>query len=244
MFATLRSLASKIHAWFSLGKPAADEFADELEAHLEFLTDENIRRGMSAQDARRAARIRLGGLTQLKETNRLASGLPFLDTLWQYTRKDVIAIDKDLPVGDIAKMTDVLATNVAQPKFRTELLVLFAAMALILAATGVFGVISYSVSRRTREIGIRMTLGASRNSSSHMVLRETLLLALAGLAVGVPCTFAASRLLGHMLFGITANDPITLIAVAFTLIAVAVVAGFVPLRRATRVDPIVALRYE
>jgi predicted permease len=159
-------------------------------------------------------------------------------------RKDAMAIDKDLPVGDIAKMTDVLATNVAQPKFRTELLVLFAAMALVLAATGIFGVISYSVSRRTREIGIRMALGASRNTISHMVLRETLLLALAGLAVGVPCTFAASGLLGHMLFGVSANDPLTLIAVAFTLIAVAVIAGFVPLRRAMRVDPMVALRYE
>jgi putative ABC transport system permease protein len=159
-------------------------------------------------------------------------------------RKDAMAIDKDLPVGDIAKMTDVLATNVAQPKFRTELLVLFAAMALVLAATGIFGVISYSVSRRTREIGIRMALGASRNTISHMILRETLLLALAGLAVGVPCTFAASRLLGHMLFDVSANDPVTLVAVAFTLIAVAVIAGFVPLRRAMRVDPMVALRYE
>jgi putative ABC transport system permease protein len=159
-------------------------------------------------------------------------------------RKDAMAIDKDLPLGDIAKMTDVLATNVAEPKFRTGLLVLFAAMALILAATGIFGVISYSVSRRTREIGIRMALGASRNTISRMVLRETLLLALAGLAVGVPCTFAASRLLGHMLFGVSANDPITLIAVAFTLITVAVIAGFVPLRRAMRVDPMVALRYE
>jgi len=141
-------------------------------------------------------------------------------------------------------MTDVLATNVAQPKFRTELLVLFAAMALILAATGIFGVTSYSVSRRTREIGIRMALGASRNAISRMVLRETLLLALAGLAVGVPCTFGASHLLGHMLFGVPANDPVTLIAVAFTLIAVAVIAGFVPLRRAMQVDPMVALRHE
>jgi ABC-type antimicrobial peptide transport system permease subunit len=89
-----------------------------------------------------------------------------------------------------------------------------------------------------------MALGASRNTISLMVLRETLLLALAGLAVGVPCTFAASRLLGQMLFGISANDPNTLIAVAFTLIAVAVIAGFIPLRRAMRVDPMVALRYE
>jgi putative ABC transport system permease protein len=159
-------------------------------------------------------------------------------------RKDTMAIDKDLPIGDISTMTDAIAADVAEPKFRTQLLVLFAVMALILAATGIFGVISYSVSRRTQEIGIRMALGASRNTISRMILRETLILALTGLAVGIPCSLAASRLLGHLLFGVSASDPYTLIAVACTLIGVAVIAGFVPLRRATRVDPIVALRYE
>jgi predicted permease len=159
-------------------------------------------------------------------------------------RKDAVALDKDLPVGDITSMPDAMAADVAQPKFRTQLLTLFAAMALLLAGTGIFGVISYSVSRRTREIGIRMALGASRQTISSMILRETLFLALAGLAVGIPCTLAASRLLSHMLFGVSANDPVTLIAVGVTLVAVAVIAGFVPLRRAVRVDPIVALRYE
>lgn len=159
-------------------------------------------------------------------------------------RKDAIALDKDLPIGDIESMRDAMTSDVAQPKFRTELLGLFAAMALVLAATGIFGVISYSVSRRTQEIGVRMALGASRGNISRMVLRETLLLTLAGLAVGIPCTLAASRLLGHMLFGISTGDPLTLIAVATTLVAVSVIAGFVPLRRAMRVDPIVALRYE
>jgi putative ABC transport system permease protein len=117
-------------------------------------------------------------------------------------------------------------------------------MALILAATGIFGVISYSVSRRTNEIGIRVALGASRSTILRMILRETLILAAVGLAVGLPCALAASHLIGHMLFGVSANDPLTLAAVAFALAAVAALAGFVPARRAMQVDPMVALRHE
>jgi putative ABC transport system permease protein len=159
-------------------------------------------------------------------------------------RKDTMAIDKDLPIGDIAKMTDVLSTNVAEPRFRTWLLVLFAAMALVLAATGIFGVIAYSVSRRTQEIGIRIALGASRGAISQMVLRETMMLTLAGLAIGVPCALAASHLVGHLLFGVSARDPITFGLVALILGAVAAVAGYIPARRAMRVDPMVALRHD
>jgi ABC-type antimicrobial peptide transport system permease subunit len=121
---------------------------------------------------------------------------------------------------------------------------LFAAMALVLAATGIFGVISYSVSCRTNEIGIRMALGASRGAILRMVLRETLFLTFVGLALGVPSALAASRLVGHMLFGVSTNDPATLAAVACALAAVAALAGYVPARRAMRVDPMVALRYE
>ena len=159
-------------------------------------------------------------------------------------RKDTMAIDKDLPIGDIAKMTDVLSTNVAEPRFRTWLLTLFAAMALVLAATGIFGVIAYSVSRRTQEIGIRIALGASRGSISQMVLRETILLTLGGLAIGVPCALGASHLLGHLLFGVSANDPVTIGFVALILGTVAAVAGYIPARRAMRVDPMIALRHD
>jgi putative ABC transport system permease protein len=159
-------------------------------------------------------------------------------------RQEVRRMDKDLPVTDVAKMPDLINASVAQPRFRTFLLGSFAAMALVLAATGIFGVISYSVSRRTNEIGIRVALGASRNTILRMVLRETLLLAFAGLALGIPCALAASHLLGHMLFNVSANDPATLAAVAFVLAAVAALAGYMPARRAMRVDPMVALRYE
>jgi predicted permease len=159
-------------------------------------------------------------------------------------RQEVQEIDKDLPVTDVAMMPDIIEASVAQPRFRTSLLGLFGAMALVLAATGIFGVISYSVSRRTNEIGIRVALGASRGAILRMVLRETLLLTFAGLAVGLPCALAASRLLGNMLFGVSASDPATLAIVAITLAAVAALAGYIPARRAMRVDPMVALRYE
>ncbi|HUO33478.1 MAG TPA: ABC transporter permease [Candidatus Acidoferrum sp.] len=159
-------------------------------------------------------------------------------------RRVTASIDKDLPVGDISTLTDAVNASVAEPKFRTSLLVLFAAMAVVLAATGIFGVISYSVSCRTKEIGIRVALGASRGSIVQMVSREVLLLTLGGIAAGVPCALAASRLLGHMLFGVSAADPLTLAGVALALVAVAVVAGCVPARRAMSVDPMVALRHE
>jgi putative ABC transport system permease protein len=153
-------------------------------------------------------------------------------------------MDKELPVTDVAMMPDIIEASLSQPRFGTFLLGLFAAMALLLAATGIFGVISYSVSCRTNEIGIRMALGASSGAILWAVLRETLFLTLAGLAVGVPCALGASRLLGHMLFGVSASDPATLAAVALALAAVAGLAGYVPARRAIRVDPLVALRYE
>ena len=141
-------------------------------------------------------------------------------------------------------MPDLLQTSVAEPRFRTFLLALFAAIALILAATGIFGVISYSVSRRTNEIGVRMALGASRSAIVYMVLREILTLTVVGVALGLPSALAASHLFGHMLFGVSPNDVTTLGAVAIILVGVAVLAGCVPLRRAIRVDPLVALRHE
>ena len=159
-------------------------------------------------------------------------------------RRQVKALDSGLPVTDVATMPDILEASLAQPRFRVLLLSLFAGMALVLAATGIFGAISYSVSRRTNEIGIRVALGAPRGAILRMVLRETLVLTLVGLAVGIPSALAASRLVGHMLFDVSTYDPATLVAVAAGLAAVAAVAGYVPARRAMRVDPIVALRYE
>jgi putative ABC transport system permease protein len=159
-------------------------------------------------------------------------------------RQEVARIDKDLPVSDVAQMSSVVEESVAQPRFRTFLLALFAAMALALAAIGIFGVISYSVSCRSQEIGIRVALGATRQAILRMVLLETLFIAAAGLALGIPCALAASHVLGHMLFNVSANDPATISVVAIVLATTAVAAGYLPARRAMRTDPMIALRHE
>jgi putative ABC transport system permease protein len=154
------------------------------------------------------------------------------------------SIDKNLPVTDIAQLPDVLNASVAQPRFRTLLLGLFGAIALILAAVGIFGVISYSVSRRTHELGIRMALGAQPGSVVSMILRETLALTLIGIAIGVPCAVAAARLVTHLLFNVAPYDPATLTLVSLLLVAVGALASYIPARRAMKVDPVVALRCE
>jgi len=120
----------------------------------------------------------------------------------------------------------------------------FGALALLIAGIGLFGLMAYSVTQRTRELGIRFALGAQRNGVLRMVLRETLLLTFTGILVGLPCALVATRLVAHMLFGIRPYDPITLLAVSGALLAVGTLAGYVPARRAMRVDPMVALRYE
>jgi putative ABC transport system permease protein len=159
-------------------------------------------------------------------------------------RKDVSAIDPDLPVTDAGLMPDLIGASVAQPRFRAFLLGLFAMIALALATIGVFGVVSYSVSRRSHEIGVRMALGASRRSIFAMVLRETGTLTIAGIAVGIPLALAGSRLTRHLLFAVSDRDPSTLIVVAAILALAAALAGFIPARQATQVPPIVALRHE
>jgi len=159
-------------------------------------------------------------------------------------REEVRRIDKDLPVTDIATMPEIVDASVAQARFRTFLLALFAGMALLLAATGIFGVISYSVSCRTNEIGIRVALGASSGSILGGSFSRDADAGGGGLAIGLPCALVASRLIGHLLFGVSAYDPATLGAVVLGLAAVAAMAGYVPARRAMRVDPMVALRHE
>jgi putative ABC transport system permease protein len=159
-------------------------------------------------------------------------------------RQEVHAVDKNLPVTAVVSMSGLIDTSVAQPRFRTWLLGSFATMALLLAAAGIFGVISYSVSRRTNEIGIRIALGASRSSVMRLILAESSRLVLIGLAVGIPVALGLGRFLSNLLFGIHAADLATFAAVALLLFSVGTLAAYVPARRAMSVDPMIALRHE
>jgi putative ABC transport system permease protein len=141
-------------------------------------------------------------------------------------------------------MTQVLAESVAQPRFRSTLLGLFGATALLLAAIGIYGVISYNTGQRTREIGIRVALGAQKWDVLRLVVGEGILLAAAGIGLGLAGAVALARFIATLLFGVGASDPITFAGVAILLIGVALLASYLPARRAMRVDPTVALRYE
>jgi putative ABC transport system permease protein len=159
-------------------------------------------------------------------------------------RSALAEIDPNQPLVNVRTMEDNIATTVAQPRFRTWLIGIFAAVALVLAAVGVYGVMSYTVTQRTSEIGIRVTLGAQPEDVFKIVVGEGLRLALAGVGVGIVAALAMTRVLQSFLFGISAYDPLTFFAVALLLTIVAVAASFFPARRATLVDPMVALRYE
>jgi putative ABC transport system permease protein len=159
-------------------------------------------------------------------------------------REQIWSLDKDMPIANVATMDRLLAESVAQPRFRTLLLGIFAALALVLASVGIYGVISYSVTQRTHEIGIRMALGAQTRDVSKLVIMEGMALALIGVATGVVASFALTRVMENLLFEVSTTDRSTFAGVAALLIAVSALACWFPARRASRVDPIVALRCE
>jgi predicted permease len=159
-------------------------------------------------------------------------------------RSEIRAMDKDLPPFAIKTMNDVLYESVARERFTMLLLAIFAGLALLLAGIGIYGVINYSVTRRTREIGIRMALGADSKAVMKQVIGQGLKLAVAGVAIGLGAAWALTRLMASLLFGVSAIDPITFAGVSLILIAVALIACCIPALRATKVDPMEALRYE
>jgi len=159
-------------------------------------------------------------------------------------RKEVWATDKDLPVSNMKLMDELISNSTAQPRFYVILLTVFAALALILAAVGVYGVMAYSVTLRTRDIGIRMAVGAQPMDIFKHVIGHALMLASIGLVIGLVLAGTSTLVMKSLLFGISTADPLTLIATALILLAVALLASYLPARKATKVDPMVALRYE
>ncbi|HKF53667.1 MAG TPA: ABC transporter permease [Candidatus Acidoferrales bacterium] len=165
-------------------------------------------------------------------------------TLVSAVRATVASLDKNLPLYGIQTMDGYLASSVAARRFLTLLLGLFATLALVLATVGIYGVMAFSVSRRTRELGIRMALGADKASVMQLVLWQGARLALVGVAIGIAAALALTRVVANFLFEIRATDPVTYAAVAFLLVVVALFACYIPARRAMKVDPLAALRHE
>jgi putative ABC transport system permease protein len=159
-------------------------------------------------------------------------------------RRQVIAVDKDQPLFSIQTMQEVVADSVSNRAFQTVLLSLFAAVAMTLATIGIYGVMSHSAAQRTREIGIRMALGAQKRDTLRLVVSQGMFLALLGVSIGVIGALALTRFMSSLLYGVKPTDPMTFIGVSLVLAAVSLVASYVPARRATKVDPMVALRHE
>jgi len=159
-------------------------------------------------------------------------------------RHEVHAIDKNLPMFDVKTLTQQVDESLLPERLIATLSGFFSLLALLLASIGLYGIMSHAVIRRTSEIGIRMALGAHSGDALWLMLRETLLLVLIGVGIGMPIALVATRLISSQLFGLTPNDPLTITLATLLLLAVSALAGYLPARRASQVDPLVALRYE
>ena len=159
-------------------------------------------------------------------------------------RQQIWAIDKDQPVANVTTLDELVDSSVAQPRMNTLLLGGFAGIGLLLAALGIYAVLSFAVTQRTREIGVRIALGATAQDVLRMVLANGGLLFLMGAAIGLAAAVAMSRLVSHLLFEVSPGDPVSYVSVVGVFAIIALLACYIPARRAAKVDPMVALRYE
>jgi ABC-type antimicrobial peptide transport system permease subunit len=181
---------------------------------------------------------RAGGVMIAVRTAGLPTGVT------SSVREAVRQVDPNLPMMDVSTQIEQVERRFAQEKVFAQAYTLFGGLALLLAAIGLFGLMSYSVSRRTNEIGIRMALGAQRQDVLRLVMRESMILVAAGIVVGVAIAAGASRLVTTLLFGLAGTDSVTIAGAIAVMIVVSALAGFLPARRASRVDPMIALRYD
>jgi putative ABC transport system permease protein len=173
---------------------------------------------------------------------RASGGDP--SALTQSVRAAVLEVDRNQPVFDVKPLRQIVADSIALRRLALLLLSVFAAVALALAAAGIYGVMAYAVEQRTHEIGVRMALGAQSGAILKLVIGQGIKLAFAGVALGLVASVALTRTIKNLLFGVSATDPVTFIAITMLLIAVALLACFIPARRAARVNPIISLRGE
>ena len=159
-------------------------------------------------------------------------------------RKELAAMDATIPLTNVRVFEEYISRSLARPRFNTLLLSIFAGTALLLTAIGIYGVLAYSVAQRTSEIGIRIALGAGKSSIFRLIVGQAMTLVGISLVLGLAGAFAATRLLNSLLFGVGASDPGTFVGIVLLVSAVAFIAAWLPARRATRVDPIIALRAE